>query len=90
MTKMEAKHDAVHKVMFHKKKTARTGESLNNVTRQTGQNVYNPVKTNPKNLPSISEPLTVTYTNVWDTIEAGWETTLLGIQLLFHLYFMEN
>jgi hypothetical protein len=31
-----------------------------------------------------------TYTNVWDTIEAGWETTLLGIQLLFHLYFIEN
>jgi hypothetical protein len=57
MTKMEAKHDAAYKVMFQKKKTARTGENLNNVTRQTGQTVHHPVKINPKNLPSISQNL---------------------------------
>lgn len=74
MTKMEAKHDAAYKVMFQKRKTARPGETLNNVTRQTGQTVYHPVKTNPKNLPSISESLTAL------TLTCGTQLRLDGKQ----------
>jgi RISC-loading complex subunit TARBP2 len=35
MKAMKAKHDAAHKMMLQIQKTARAGETLNDVTRQT-------------------------------------------------------